>query len=152
MSVCRILSAAAITTTVALISPASAQVLRYANQGELKSLDPYTLKESTTIAHHAQVYEGLVTRDQDLKIRPALAESWETIDPKHWRFHLRKNVKFHNGDSFTADDVVFSAQRVRATGSNFLSNVPADAKFVKVDDFTVGVIVDSPNPPLTPPT
>src|ERR1700744_3985323 len=101
--------------------PSSSQPIRYANQGELKSLDPYTLKESTTIAHHAQVYEGLVTRDQNLKIRPALAESWETIDPKHWRFHLRKNLKFHNGDSFTADDVVFSAQRVRATGSNFLS-------------------------------
>jgi len=38
------------------------------NQGELKSLDPYTLKETTTIAHHAHVYEGLVTRDKDLKV------------------------------------------------------------------------------------
>ena len=130
------------------VSPASAQVLRYANQGELKSLDPYTLKETTTIAHHAHVYEGLVTRGKDLKIAPALAESWETLDPTHWRFHLRKGVKFHNGDPFTADDVVFSAQRVRANGSNFLSNVPPDAKFVKVDDYTVDVMLDKPNPIL----
>ena len=58
-------------TAVALAAfalPASAQTLRYANQGELKSLDPYTLKETTTIAHHGHVYEGLVARDKELKI------------------------------------------------------------------------------------
>jgi peptide/nickel transport system substrate-binding protein len=153
MSVRQSLFAAAIGSIVGSIvalaaSPASSQVLRYANQGDLKSLDPYTLKETTTIAHHAHVYEGLVTRDKDLKIVPALAESWETLDPTHWRFHLRKNVKFHNGDPFTADDVLFSAERVRATGSNFTSNIPPDAKFVKVDDSTVDVMLDSPNPIL----
>src|ERR1700732_480292 len=139
-------------TTVSIVAftltPASSQTLRYANQGELKSLDPYTLKETTTIAHHAHVYEGLVTRGKDLKIVPALAESWEILEPTRWRFHLRKNVKFHNGDPFTADDVLFSAERVRAKGSNFLTNVPADAKFVKVDDYTVDVKLDSPNPIL----
>src|SRR5262249_54062603 len=70
-------------------------------------------------------------------------------EPTRWRFHLRKGVKFHNGDPFTADDVLFSAQRVHAPGSNFLSNVPADAKFIKVDDYTVDVKLDSPNPILT---
>jgi peptide/nickel transport system substrate-binding protein len=141
---------AAITVSIVAfaMSPATAQTLRYANQGELKSLDPYTLKETTTIAHHAHVYEGLVTRDKDLKTVPALAESWETLEPTRWRFHLRKNVKFHNGDPFTADDVIFSANRVRANGSNFLTNVPADAKFVKVDDYTVDVLLSSPNPIL----
>src|ERR1700740_2824592 len=143
------LLAATIASIVALsMSPASSQTLRYANQGELKSLDPYTLKETTTIAHHAHVYEGLVTRDKELKIAPALAESWETLTPTQWRFHLRHNVKFHNGDPFTADDVIFSAQRIRTTGSNFLSNVPPDAKFVKVDDYTVDVMLDAPNPIL----
>ncbi len=149
MSVRQNLLAAACASIIALaVSPASSQVLRYANQGELKSLDPYTLKETTTIAHHAQVYEGLVGRDKDLKIVPALAESWQTLDPLHWRFHLRKGVKFHNGDPFTADDVLFSADRVRASGSNFLSNVPPDAKFSKVDDYTVDVTLSSPNPIL----
>src|ERR1700759_369113 len=146
----QILLATATASIVAFAAmPALSQTVRYANQGELKSLDPYTLKETMTIAHHAHVYEGLVTRDKELKTVPALAESWETLDPKHWRFHLRHNVKFHNGDPFTADDVIFSAQRVRANGSNFLSNVPADAKFVKVDDYTVDVMLTSPNPILT---
>src|SRR6195952_3076588 len=139
---------AAATATILALAPASAQTLRYANQGDLKSLDPYTLKETTTIAHHGHVYEGLVTRDKDLKIVPALAESWETPEPTRWRFHLRKGVKFHNGDAFTADDVIFSADRVRAKGSNFLTNVPADAKFTKIDDYTIDVKLDTPNPIL----
>src|SRR6202049_1484128 len=150
MSVRQTLLAATTALVAALaMSPASAQTLRYANQGDLKSLDPYTLKETTTIAHHAHVYEGLTARDKDLKIIPALAEIWETPEPTRWRFHLRKNVEFHNGDPFTADDVIFSADRVRAKGSNFLTNVPADAKFVKVDDYTVDVVLGSPNPILT---
>ena len=52
------------------MAPASAQTLRYANQGDLKSLDPYTLNESTTHAHLGHVYEGLIARDKDLKIIP----------------------------------------------------------------------------------
>jgi peptide/nickel transport system substrate-binding protein len=149
MSVRQIL-AAAITVTIAAfaMSPASAQTLRYANQGDLKSLDPYTLRETTTIAHLGNVYEGLVARDKDLKIIPGLAESWETPEPTRWRFHLRKNVKFHNGDPFTADDVVFSADRVRAKGSNFTTVIPTDAKVVKIDDYTVDFVLTSPNPIL----
>src|SRR4051795_11615722 len=127
---------------------ASAQSLRYANQGELKSLDPYTLNETTTHAHLGHVYEGLIARDKDLKIIPGLAESWETPEPTRWRFHLRKNVKFQNGDPFTADDVIFSADRVRAKGSNFTTVVPTDAKVVKIDDYTVDVILTKPNPIL----
>jgi peptide/nickel transport system substrate-binding protein len=149
MSVRQTLLAATTVSIVAFaMSPASAQTLRYANQGDLKSLDPYTLNETTTHAHIGQVYEGLITRDKDLKIIPALAESWETPEPTRWRFHLRRGVKFHNGDPFTADDVIFSADRVRAKGSNFGTNVPAGAKFIKIDDYTVDVKLDSPNPIL----
>ena len=149
MSVRHALRAATILSALAFaIIPASAQTLRYANQGDLKSLDPYTLNETTTHAHLGHVYEGLIARDKDLKIIPALAESWETPEPTRWRFHLRKGVKFHNGDPFTADDVVFSADRVRAAGSNLQTRIAKDAKVVKVDDYTVDFILTSPNPIL----
>ena len=149
MSVRRSLLAAATASIIALaMVPASAQTLRYANQGDLKSLDPYTLNESTTHAHLGHVFEGLVARDRDLKIIPALAESWETPEPTRWRFHLRKGVKFQNGDPFTADDVVFSADRVRKKGSNLQTRIAPDAKVVKVDDHTVDFILTSPNPIL----
>jgi peptide/nickel transport system substrate-binding protein len=149
MSVRQILLAATTITIVAFaMSPASSQTLRYANQGNLNSLDPYTLNETTTHAHIGQVYEALITRDKDLKIIPALAESWEMPEPTRWRFHLRKGVKFQNGDPFTADDVVFSAERVRAKGSNLQTYVPSDAKVIKVDDNTVDFILTAPNPIL----
>ena len=143
-----LLKAAALSIVAFAIAPASAQTLRYANQGDLKSLDPYTLRETTTIAHHGHVYEGLTARDKELKVIPGLAESWETPEPTRWRFHLRKGVKFQNGDDFTADDVLFSADRIRAKGSDFQALVPADAKVVKVDDFTVDFVLTSPNPIL----
>src|SRR6202795_535450 len=149
MSVRQSLLAATLVSILAFaVAPASAQTLRYANQGDLKSLDPYTLKETTTIAHHGHVYLGLVARDQRLKIIPSHAESWATPEPTRWRFHLRKDVKCLSGDPFAAYDVLFSAERVRAKGSNFLTNVPADAKFVKIDDYTIDVKLDSPNPIL----
>src|SRR5207248_2543526 len=74
----RLTAAAALSLLAFAVAPSSAQSLRYANQGDLKSLDPYTLRESTTIAHHGHVYEGLTARDKDLSIIPSLAESWET--------------------------------------------------------------------------
>ena len=149
MSVRQTLFAATTLSIVALaMAPASAQTLRYANQGDLKSLDPYTLNESTTHAHLGHVYEGLIARDKDLKIVPALAERWETPEPTRWRFHLRKNIKFQNGDPFTADDVVFSADRIRAAGSNLQTRLAKDAKVVKIDDHTVDFVLASPNPIL----
>lgn len=144
----RLMLAALAALALSTVS-AHAVTLRYANQGDLKSLDPYTLNETTTNAHLGQVYEGLTAREKDLKIVPALAESWEILDgAKRWRFHLRKNVKFHDGSPFTADDVLFSAERVRASGSNFTTRIPSDAKFTKVDDFTVDVVMPEPNPIL----
>jgi len=140
-------SAVAVATFAFAALPAqAANVFRFAFQGDLKSLDPYSLKESFTEGMQEAAYEPLVTLDKNLKFAPALAESWETPEPTRWRFHLRKNVKFHDGSPFTADDVLFSAQRVRATGSNFTTNVPADAEFVKVDDFTVDMVLKKPNP------
>jgi peptide/nickel transport system substrate-binding protein len=139
------LIAAAAATLLA--STAFANSLRYANQGDLKSLDPYTLNETTTNAHLGHVYEGLTARGKDLAIQPGLAERWETSeDGLTWRFYLRKGVKFHNGNDFTADDVIFSANRVRAQGSNFQTRVPTTAEFVKVDDHTLDVKLKTPNP------
>ena len=98
----------AVTGALALAlaaTPAAAKTFRYAFQGDLNALDPYTLNESFTLGALGNVMEGLTKRDKDLKIIPGLAERWEIVDPLKWRFYLRKGVKFHNGEDFTADDV-----------------------------------------------
>ena len=78
------------------LSPATPtpKTLKVALQGGLNSLDPYTLNESVTLGLLANVMEGLIKRDKDLKIIPGLAERWEVLDPTRWRFHLRKGVTF----------------------------------------------------------
>ncbi len=149
----RRLAFAAIGVAVAfaslIVAPAAeAKTLRFAFQGELKSVDPYQINESFSLSVNGAVYEGLTRRGPDMKIQPCLAASWEQLDPLHWRFHLRKGVKFDEGQDFTADDVVFSAQRVRGAGSDLKGRVPADAQVVKVDDYTVDFILKTPNPLL----
>ncbi len=125
------------------------QTLRWAFQGNLNTLDPYGINETTTLGLQGNVYEGLTKRDKDLKIIPGLAERWETsADGLTWRFHLRRGVKFHNGNDFNADDVIFSAQRVLANNSQLSSRLSGGPEFVKVDDFTVEVKLKTPNPIL----
>lgn len=138
----------AITTVAALTSTANAETFRYAYQGSVAALDPYTLNETFTLGFLGNVYEGLVARDADLRIVPALAERWEQVEPTRWRFYLRKGVTFHDGSSFDADDVIFSAERVRMEGSDLRNRIPATAVFEKVDDYTVDVVLGSPNPIL----
>ncbi|MEM9107384.1 MAG: ABC transporter substrate-binding protein, partial [Pseudomonadota bacterium] len=135
--------------TGALVTQAAAEnTFKFAFQGTLKSLDPYSLNETFTLGTLGNVYEGLTKRGPDLSIQPGLAVSWEVVEPTRWRFKLREGVKFHNGNDFTSADVVFSADRVRAEGSDLKTRIPEDAKFEAVDDYTVDVVLSSPNPIL----
>ena len=127
---------------------ASAVTLKYAFQGDLNGLDPYTLNETFTLGALGNVYEGLTKRDKDLSIIPGLAEKWEIIDPLRWRFYLRKGVKFHGGEDFTADDVLFSIERTRDKNSQVQTRIPRDMKAEKVDAYTVDFVLASPNPIL----
>jgi peptide/nickel transport system substrate-binding protein len=131
-------------------TPAMAQqTLRYAFQGNLNTLDPHSLNETTTLGLQGNVYEGLTKRDKDLKIVPGLAERWEVMDGgKRWRFYLRKDVKFHNGAVFNADDVVFNVTRTRARNSQLAVRLPKDLTVERVDDFTVDFKLETPNPIL----
>lgn len=130
------------------VSPANAKSLRFAFQGDAGSMDPYFLNETFTLGYLGNIYEGLTRRGPDLTIEPALAESWEIIEPTRWRFHLRKGVEFHNGEAFTADDVVFSAERVRKEGSDLKTRLASVVDVIKVDDHTVDFVTKAPNPIL----
>jgi peptide/nickel transport system substrate-binding protein len=127
---------------------AQAKTLTWSFQKDAQSLVPYVLNETFTLGLLGNVYEGLIRRGADLSIEPSLAERWEILEPTRWRFHLRKGVKFHNGGDFTADDVVFSAARVRADGSDLKTRIAADTKVVKIDDHTVDFITSQPKPIL----
>ena len=147
----RIITTAAMAlalTMGASLQAAEAKELRWAFSSDTASLDPMGHNVTFTFSVLGNVYEGLVQRNADLKIEPALAEKWEMVEPNRWRFYLRKGVKFHNGNAFNADDVIFSYQRINNPDSNLRDRVAGVKEVVKVDDYTVDFITDQPNPIL----
>src|SRR5215470_11171102 len=97
--------------TVVCASSVAAATLRFASGFDPQSLDPHALALQYQTRVVSQIYESLVFRDRNFALEPALATSWQQLEPTRWRFKLRQNVKFHDGTPFTADDVVFSIQR-----------------------------------------
>ncbi|MBW8271402.1 ABC transporter substrate-binding protein [Caldovatus aquaticus] len=138
--------AAALLAGAALAAPAPANTFRWANDGDANSMDPYARNETFLLSFNANIYEPLVRRNRELKVEPALAVRWEQPSPTVWRFHLRPNVRFHDGTPFTADDVAFSIQRARGPGSNIQAYFATVKEVRKVDDLTVEVETHRPNP------
>lgn len=135
---------------IALIAaaPASAEnVLRWTSQGDALTMDPHSQNEGPTIAMNGQIYESLVTRDAALNLQPELAESWEA-GSDGWVFNLRKGVKYTDGSDFTAEDVVFSFERAKHEASDYKEQAKAVVSVEVIDDHTVKLMTDGPNPIL----
>ncbi len=91
----------------------SSDTLRVTWRDAIPDVDPYrnSLRTGLIVAHEA--WDTLVYRDpHTFKNVPALATSWQFTDPTTLDFTLREGVKFHNGDPFTADDVVYTLQTI----------------------------------------
>src|SRR5688572_24737993 len=127
---------------------AHAATLRVANQGDATSMDPHSLNESLQLSLTGNVYEPLVGRDKKLGLEAALATKWAQTAPTVWRFDLRRNVKFHDGTPFTADDVVFTFARAAGDGSDMKGYTSSIKQVRKVDDFTVEIETIAPFPIL----
>src|SRR5271168_2127484 len=94
----------ALVAMAALAAPlghARAAVFKWANDGDVRAMDPYTLDETVQNSFISNFYEPLVRRTKTLGIEPALAVSYEQTSPTVWRFHLRPGVKWQDGSAFT---------------------------------------------------
>ena len=139
---------ASLAVLALMAGTASAEnVLRWTSQGDALTLDPHSQNEGPTNAMNGTIYESLVTRDAALALQPELAESW-TPGEDGWTFKLRQGVKFHDGADFTAEDVVFSFDRAKAEASDFKEQATNVASVEVIDDFTVKLVTDGPNPIL----
>ena len=143
-----LLSAAAALAMSAGAADAQTKAFRYAAQGDFLGLDPHINNEGPTNAMKGNLYEGLIYRDPDLKFHPSLATDWEQVDHTTWRFKLRQGVKFHGGQPFTADDVIFSYERNRQKDSEMSFTVASIKAMKKLDDFTIEVVTNGPDPIL----
>jgi peptide/nickel transport system substrate-binding protein len=129
-------------------APLHAASLRYAAQNDILTLDPHSQNHATTNAILQHTYEGLTRYTKDYKIEPALATGWKQMSDTHWRFNLRKGVKFHDGSPFTADDVVFSFGRINQKQGTMQIYVTGVKEIQKIDDHTVDFILTGPVPIL----
>lgn len=139
------LAGAALVLTMGAVS---AETLRWARVGDALTLDPHSQNEgpTSTMLHH--IYETLVERAIDGSLTPRLATEWyiDPEDPTVWIFELREGVTFHDGADFTAEDVVFSLERVKTEASDFKALHASVVSAEAVDDFTVRVQMEGPTP------
>ena len=130
---------------------AGAQTLTLGTKLELNTLDPHFFAAFPTGSSHEMIYEKLAVLDEKLVPRPQLAASWKNLDNLTWEIKLRKGVVFHNGAPFTADDVIFTWERVPNVPnspnsfSQFTRNVE---KIIKIDDHTIQMKTSTPTPML----
>ena len=110
------------------------------------TFDPHSSTAKAMRRATANIYETLLQFDVDTKeVNPRLAKSWEMPADNEYIFYLRDDVKFHNGDLMTVDDVVYSIQRcIDSPAAN--SFVMAIDKMEIIDEYTLKVILEDPSP------
>ena len=128
--------------------PANAKTFRWANSGDVSSMDPYARNETFLLTFTQNIYDPLVRRDKSLRLEPALAMKWGQVDKTTWFFDLRSGVKFSDGTPFTADDAVFSLNRANGPGSNLLGYFVSVKEIKKAGDLRVEVTTKYPDPLL----
>ncbi len=133
-----------------LMASASAQTLRMGSAGQ-PTLDPHFLLLDSNFAYNYHIFEALTGYAANGETEPRLAQSWEILNDTRWRFKLREGVKFHDGTPFTADDVIYSFERVGELPNNpapYTGYVASIKSVHKVDDHTIEIETVRPNPLL----
>lgn len=123
-------------------------------KGPVLSVDPANHRDRITESVLRNIFDGLVTRDEKGEVQPQIAESWENPSPTEWLFHLRKDVKFHDGTPLTAKDVKFTFDRIITEKAIDGESSPRKgllgplAEVQVVDDYTVKFVLSEPWPIL----
>lgn len=139
----------AVLAMTAAASLADARPIKWARSGDALTLDPHSQNEGPTGNILHQMYEPLIQRAADGTLRPTLAISWAvTADPAVWEFKLRQGVKFHAGEAFVADDVVFSLNRAMQPNSGMRGLLTSIESVTAVDAATIRIKTKGPNPLL----
>jgi peptide/nickel transport system substrate-binding protein len=135
-----------------LATSALAEDLRVGTQFKLMTLDPHYADLSETNSLLSHIYEHLVNQDQQMNAEPQLATSWKRLSETQWEFKLREGVKFHDGSAFTAQDVIYSIERIRdfvkPPSGGYQSYTQAIKSVTASDPLTVVIETNSDVPTL----
>ena len=127
-------------------SAAQAETFKWASKTDPQTMDPHAVNSAPVLGFLNNVYEGLVRRNKTMAVEGALAESWEPLGDKGWRFNLRKGVKFHDGSDFNSEDVMFSYQRASSEAADTASWFAPVSEVKVVDDYTIDFMTKVANP------
>jgi peptide/nickel transport system substrate-binding protein len=122
---------------------AGAKTLKLGLDAGPVSQDPQVQLSGGMLQYSHWVFDPLVRYAQDMSFEPRLAEKWERIDDLTMRFYLRKGVKFHSGNPFTAKDVKFTFERFYASPDFKGLFTPFDGCTI-VDDHTIDIKTKKP--------
>jgi peptide/nickel transport system substrate-binding protein len=128
-----------------LALPAAASNLRVAYDADPVSLDPHEQLSGGTLQLSHMIFDPLVRWNQDLGFDARLAESWERIDERTVRFHLRQGVKFHSGNEMTALDVRWTYDRLKRSPDFKGIFAPFEACNI-IDKYTVDLVTKDAYP------
>ncbi len=143
-----LLASAALMALTAATADAQDKVFRYSTTGDILGLDPHNNNEGPTNTMKSNIYGRLIHRLPDLSLEPDLATEWERTDDTTWIFTLREGVTFHNGNPFTADDVVYSFERQSQESSDMAFAISSIESVNAIDDYTVEIKTKAPDPTL----
>jgi len=114
--------------------------VKIALPGDVTTWNPYMRNEVIANSIQRHVFESLIESAPDLSPIPGLALSWEANkDASVWTIKLREGVKFHNGNAFNADDVVFSFDYCKADGRGWADSLGNFESWRALDEYTVEV-------------
>ncbi|MDM8165139.1 ABC transporter substrate-binding protein [Roseovarius sp.] len=130
---------------VAAAGMGSAQTLNFAYDADPVSLDPHEQLSGGTLQLSHMVFDPLVRWNKDLGFDPRIATEWERIDDTTMLFHIREGVTFHSGNELTAEDVVYTIERLKSS-PDFKGIFAGWSSATAVDDYTVEVKTDGPSP------
>ncbi|HBV39645.1 MAG TPA: oligopeptide ABC transporter substrate-binding protein OppA [Erwinia sp.] len=130
---------ASAATVPAGVQLAAKQEMIKGNGDEVQSLDPHKIEGVPESNVSYDLLEGLLINDANGHPMPGVAESWDNKDGKVWTFHLRKNAKWSNGEPVTAQDFVYSWQRLAdpKTASPYASYLQY-GHLANIDDIIAG--------------
>ncbi len=131
--------------TMGLAFSATAADIKIAYDADPVSLDIHEQLSGGTMQLAHMTFDPLIRFNQKMEFEPRLAESWERVDDVTMRFNLRKGVKFHSGNNFTADDVVWTFNRLK-TSPDFKGIFAPLTSLTKVDDYTIEIKTDGVYP------
>jgi peptide/nickel transport system substrate-binding protein len=127
----------------ALGTAAGAKPLKVGLDADPVSLDPHVQLSGGMLQYSHWVFDPLVRWTQKMTFEPRLATKWERIDDLTMRFYLRKGVKFHSGNPFTARDVKFTVDRLKKS-VDFKGLFEPFEGVTVVDDYTIDIKTKKP--------